>query len=222
LVDSYIKPGLLDWIKSSFRSSPLFVRLYPHAAYTDLPLIDLEEAVVLPANPNWWKNLTIHNGTRTGSVYLLEDCLPSKETSLQYWEYRFTGIRKLETIVSRDHNGHLSMMLEEVNVRDNSSGFIIGRCIHLDTNEPFGTPFEEATLKHLDLAINVYFKTSIAQRMTASLAKGDKVDATYRTHLLRIENIPFPSLFLFAQTFFLSKNLVKEWLEDQFHLTVTE
>lgn len=221
VTDGYIQPKLINWLRESFASSPLFVRVYPHVSYERVPPLRLEEAIVLPANPNWWKNLTIHNGIKEGTGYLLEDCSPSKECAQQYWEYRFRGIRKLETIASRDNKGHLSMMLEEINVRDINNGFIIGRCIHLDTNDPVGTPFDESILNHLDLAINVYSEATINVRLQETLAKGKIVDASYRTHLLRIENIPFASLFLFAQTFFLSTVLVREWLEDQFQLTIS-
>lgn len=40
------------------------------------------------------------------------------------------------------------------------------------------------------------------------------VDATFRTHLYRIERIPFPSLFAFAERFLLSRVLLREWIND--------
>lgn len=216
VVDSYIKPIFIDWLTEEFRTAPLFLRIFPHTVYDSLPPFRIEEATVIPTDPHWWKKLSLYNNTRTGGSYFLEDCPFSGETAEQSWEYAVDKIRKLETIVSRDNSGRLSMMLEELSERSRNHGFIIGRCIHLDTFNPVGTSFEEAMLAHLDLAINVYCGEAIDIRLTGSLAKGKVVDADYRTHLLRIENIPFKALFAFAKIFFQSNTLVKEWLQDQF------
>ena len=40
--------------------------------------------------------------------------------------------------------------------------------------------------------------------------------ATYRTHLLRVNGIPFESIFKFAYAFFKSKQLVDEWKAAEF------
>ncbi len=91
---------------------------------------------------------------------------------------------------------------------------MVGRCIHLDTHAPSGTPKGDARLAHLDLAINVYRGADRAARMANTLQHGKSQDATYRTHLYRIEGVPFPALFVFAVLFLKSKTLLGEWLDD--------
>lgn len=50
--------------------------------------------------------------------------------------------------------------------------------------------------------------------MNNTLQRGKTQDATYRTHLYRIENIPFPALFTFTEMFVRSKVLFREWATD--------
>lgn len=216
IIDSYIKPSIVCWSKETFPDSPLYIRLNPHLAYDSCPPQLLEEVILMPANPNWWKNLELHNNTRTGASYTLEDCDPSPETLQQFWEYRIERLRRLDVSATRNTNGNLSMMLEELSEPNINDGFIIGKCIHLDTNDPFGTTFSESYLNHLDLAINVYCGGAIKQRFDDNLVRGRVVDASYRTHLLRIENIPFPALLAYVEMFFDTKILVREWFLDQF------
>jgi len=91
---------------------------------------------------------------------------------------------------------------------------MIGRCIHLDTYAPPGTSQGAARLAHLDLAINVYRGVDRAARIGNTLQHGKAQDATYRTHLYRIEDVPFPALFAFAALLLKSKTLLGEWLGD--------
>lgn len=108
------------------------------------------------------------------------------------------------------------MMIEELSQID-THGLLFGRCIHLDTDSKFGTPFEFAQLNHLDLAINIYEGEAANKRLGDNLAAGNvTTDASYRTHLLRIEGIPFKGLFGFVIAFFRSQTLISEWFEDQF------
>jgi hypothetical protein len=125
-------------------------------------------------------------------------------------------LRRLEVIAKRDNNGNLSMMIEEI-TGINDNGLMFGRMIHLDTDSTFGTDFNNSNLNHLDLAINVYENDIAAKRLKDNLANGKKtVDSSYRTHLLRIENIPFKGLFGFLVSFFKSQTLMNEYFEDQF------
>ena len=106
---------------------------------------------------------------------------------------------------------------QELSIRDQRSGFIVGRCIHLDSRSPEGTPFDQVELDHIDLAINVYQDNALDARFEQRLDDGGKiVDASYRTHLLRIDGARFPVLFDCALGFFLSTTLLLEWLQAQF------
>ncbi len=111
----------------------------------------------------------------------------------------------------RTQDRYLSMMIEELPAPDAGNGLMIGRCIHLDTDAKAGSPANAAQVLHLDLAINVYIDAARPKRMTNTLHHGKAEDATIRTHLYRIENIPFLALFDFAELFFKSRFLLNEW-----------
>jgi hypothetical protein len=111
------------------------------------------------------------------------------------------------------------MMVEEIVDRRSTREPVLGRCIHWDTEAPVGASPSQARVKHLDLAINVYRGEAADRRLTQSLgADARVVDATFRTHLLRIEDIPPQALLGFASQFFVSSLLTLEWFEDQFQL----
>jgi len=170
---------------------------------------------LIPANPNWWKNLRIWKGNKEGASYILEDCSP-KDNLTQYWDFHIKRVRRLDVIAKRSNGGNLSMMIEEITDIDDY-GLMYGRMIHLDTDSPIGTDFDNAVLNHLDLAINIYEKDDARKRGKCNLADGVKTTgASYRTHLLRVENIPFKALLSYAMLFFKSEILTKEWIEDQF------
>lgn len=215
--DEYLNPALYSLCKKTFPSSPIFIRLDPTKRYSSQPLFQINEEILIPANPNWWKNLNIHKRSKEGASYILYPKELSKESHQEYWEYKVEGVRRLDVIAKRNNNGNLSMMIEELSDKDSDVGITIGRCIHLDTDDAMGTPFSESTVNHLDLAINVYEGDAAKNRYMGNLAQGVKVEnATFRTHLLRIENIPLKSIFLFVMVFFKSKTLISDWFSDQF------
>lgn len=221
LIDSELNPLLYTWTKENFTDKPLYIRANPYKVYNDIPPQRIFESISMPANPNWWKNLSIYNRNKEGACYILDDCSP-KENMKQYWELHVKNILRLEVVAKRNNNGNLSMMIEEITGID-GKGLRFGRMIHLDTDSPYGTDFENATLNHLDLAINVYEGENAVSRGDDNLASGDKtIDASFRTHLLRVENIPFKALFGFVTSFFKSQTLINLWLEDQFQMPPIE
>ena len=113
------------------------------------------------------------------------------------------------------------MMLEELSEykhpTDNNQEYVIGRMIHLDTDAQVGAPFANAVLNHIDLAYNLYIDDEATARLGQELCAGEPVqNATRRTHILRIEGIPFSSIFKIAQSFFKSRTLTDEWIETEF------
>ncbi|MCE7044394.1 hypothetical protein [Dyadobacter sp. CY312] len=215
-LDYALNPLIASWAISNFPDKKIYLRANPHKYFDKQPLQSISESVLMPANPSWWRKLTIHNRTKEGASYILEDCSP-KDNIQQYWELHIKKIKRLEVIVKRSNNGNLSMMIEEITDIDNH-GLLFGRCIHLDTDSKFGTDFENSVLNHLDLAINIYEGDAAKKRLYDNLASGTvTTDASYRTHLLRIEQISFKALFGFVVSFFKSQTLINEWLEDQFY-----
>ena len=215
LLDYTLNPSILAWAKDKFEGKPLYIRANPYKVFITQPPQRLFESILMPANPNWWKQLTIFNRCKEGAAYELENCSP-KENLQQFLEYNIKAIRRLEIIAKRNNNGNFSMMIEEI-TDIGSSGLLFGRMIHMDTDSPYGKDFEQSTLNHLDLAINIYEGETAKKRLEDNLARGEKtVYASFRTHLLRIEDIPFKGLFGFVTSFLESQTLVNEWFEDQF------
>jgi hypothetical protein len=208
-----LRPQIPAWARSQFPASPRYLRLDPRNWYPDQPTMLLQEAAIVPADPSWMQTLALFPGMKTFAAYVLEDCDPKADMA-QYRDYHLRQVRRLEVTARRREADYLSMMLEELPRPDDRNGLMVGRCIHLDTRAPVGTPMIEARLQHLDLAINVYRGERREDRMQDSLQNGKVCDATYRTHLYRIEDISFPALFVFANMFLKSGVLLGEWLAD--------
>ncbi|WP_162930094.1 hypothetical protein [Pseudophaeobacter sp. EL27] len=168
---------------------------------------------MVPANPRWLSDFSLRKNMKDCAVYQLLKRAP-KEGVREYWEYNVKHLRRLEVHVQRRDENYLSMLIEELPREDDPNGLMIGRCIHLDTRDPVGTPLSEVTMQHLDLAINVYEGDDRRKRFEQTLKQGKVQDATYRTHLLRIEGTPFVSLFGFCEMFFGSKVLFSEWITE--------
>ena len=199
--------------RSQFSMAPRYLRLDPQAWYAEQPMMRLEEAAIVPADPSWMRTLGLFPGMKDFAAYVLEDC-DLKADMAQYRDFHLGRIRRLEVSAQRRKPDYLTMMLEELPRGDDPNGLMVSRCIHLDTLAPVGTPMAEARLQHLDLAINIYRGDDRQARMDDSLQNGKVRDATYRTHLYRSEGIPFPVLFTFAGMFFRSQVLLGQWLAD--------
>lgn len=216
-LEPFLNSAIYTISKTSFPNSKFFIRLNPLFASTSKPLFMINEEVLRPANPHWWRKLNIHRRHKEGASYKLFPKEPTKDDYQDYWEYHALGIRRLDVIAKRNGNGNLSMMIEELSDREIESGYTIGRCIHLDTDDPIGTEFSHSVVNHMDLAINVYSGHDSDSRYQTNLAEGGKVtDATFRTHLIRMENVPLKFVIVLAHLFFDSNSLVAEWFCDQF------
>ena len=216
-LDAFLTPELLRWAQAEFPDVSTYVRLDPWFAEPEQPPEPLREAAVRPARPGWWTTLALRNREGDGGHYVLQDSVqPSPATRDEYWEYHVRGVRSFEVHAKRDSSGNLSMMLEEVAEARTSNGTLIGRCVHLDTDALPGTDQHAAPLNHLDLAINVYFDDATTRRKETRLCDGRVEDASVRTHLLRVEGVPFAAIAEFARQFFHSSVLLQEWMRDQF------
>lgn len=215
VLSSYLNPGVLDWAAVAYPNCPAYLRLDPYEFHEAEPLDTLEEAVVSPSNPYWVSKFEIFPGCKEYAEYVLEPC-DAREDHEQFNEYQSKGIRRLEVHAQRSKANYLSMMIEELPTPDADNGLMISRMIHLDTLDPIHTPISEVRLQHLDLAVNVYHAADRGIRFGHRLRQGKVLDASFRTHLFRIEGVPFLSVFEFCEMFFNSKLLFTEWREDVF------
>lgn len=207
-----LEPTIPNWAREAYPDAPLFIRLDPTRHFEAEPLHSLTEAAMVPANPHWMETLALFADTSTYAQYdLLGDL--NAEGLDAYLDFSVRHVRRLEVRATRREADYLSMIIEELPQADAANGLMIGRCIHLDTWAPIGSPMKDAQLQHLDLAINVYASGDRALRLSNTLQHGQSQSANFRTHLLRIEAIPFPALFAFAEMFFRSRSLVSEWMD---------
>lgn len=215
-VDFLDRP-ILNYIDQLSKHYKTFVRINPYVVNEGLPALVLKEHLIIPLKYRCIENLTLYNGESTGSHYVLHEDEPCSTDYLKQKsreEYR-NGIRSLEVSVGRNNDGNLHMMLEEVNCSfEYGTKYISTKCIHLDTDDKIGTPYTKSVLNHIDLAINVYSEEAFQIRKNQKLKDGKIEDATFRTHLLRLEKVPFTTLFDLANLFFGSAVLVKNWLDD--------
>ncbi|MCR3906659.1 MAG: hypothetical protein NUK62_06540 [Tenericutes bacterium] len=178
-------------------------------------LSSLEEAAINPSNPKWTESFSIHNGLFEGASYELrednDDEMDIGKKCFKDNDY-LRGIRRIESIAKRKNNGRFSMMIEELSIE---YGILVGRCIHLDSQDPIGTNFFEAILSHIDYAINVYGE--IHNRLNIRMDKKEKYDASLRGHLFRIENYPFYKLPDLTYLLFKSKLLTEDWATATFN-----
>ena len=212
-LDPMLPASLVQTMATAYEGKPLFVRLDPQQAWTQRPQQVLMETTMVPANPRWWSTLALHIKETTGGKYeLIPPTSPSEDLD-GYWEYHAKGIRRIETIAQRKKAVHLTFMLEEL--QEVRPGLLVGRCIHLDTSEGVGTSPAVAPVLHADLAINVYEDNRAKDRLDSDL-RTDKVKATFRTHLLRAEDVPFEIAALWSRLFFVSRELRLDLFADQF------
>jgi hypothetical protein len=216
-LDLSLKPVIFTLTKSAFPTAPVYIRLDPQQVYDSQPAANFCESVLIPANPNWWRQLRIHHRSKEGCSYILDSPSTPHEDLDRYWDFHVRGVRRLDVVAKRNSSNNLSMMIEELSYPMNKKNLLIGRCIHLDTDSPYGSSFSEAVVNHLDLAINVYENDDVTKRLDSNLANGNKVtDATFRSHLFRIEGIPLVCLIPYCLMFFQSRSLTGEWISDQF------
>jgi hypothetical protein len=210
---SFLSPGIVSWAKTKFPTIPIYVRLNPYWFQKTKPQRLLTEATLVPANPRWLGDLSLRRGMKEFAAYELHDRSP-RESLSEYKDYRMRGIRRLEVYAARRNDGYLSMLVEELPRPDEENGLMVARCVHLDTRDPVGTPLREVVVQHLDLAVNVYCGDDRKSRFAQTMQRGKVQDATFRTHLLRVEGAPLESLFEFCAMFLRSAVLLDEWVSE--------
>ena len=225
-IDRYLDSRIPRYLIDKYGPDEIYIRIEPYVVSEIAPPMSLEEEFLRPPNPNWAQILRIFPGKSEGCEVFLPE--PSDVAAIandpkkkkQYWEYDIRKIRKLEINAGmkiENDKKHFSMSLEELSEESLSEGKLIGRYIHLDALDAYDMPFQKIKLNHLDLAINVYKEEKISERKNCSLASGGVItDASYRTHIIRIDNIMFSDLLEIARLFFKSETMVEEWIEIQF------
>lgn len=176
--------------------------------------------VIQPINPKCLSHFELSR-RYTGGYYDFSYPNPKYEGSKIYMlDYKLSNKIALENkrleVILKHRKQDLSMMLEEI-FYDEFHQQIVGKCIHLDIIDAYGKDITKMKMKHIDLAINIYINENINIRLNQRISDGFKVtDADYRTHLIRLEEIPFLDMIKIVYLFMDSKSLVIDWIDNQF------
>lgn len=210
-IDSWLPKAIPTFLLKKYSKDQISIRIHPYDIYTNEPKESIEKATFRPPDPHWIKNISLHLGEKKGSKFVPIENSDDYDECLDY----LSQIKMFETFATARKGNHFNMSLEEL--KSYGDNILIGRYIHLDSLDALNKPFQEARLSHLDLAINVYENESRELRLNQELSSGGKIEsASYRTHLIRIDNIMFADLIEIAHRFFTSKSLIKKWEEEQF------
>ena len=210
---SGLNSRLSEWIALELPDCPLFVRVNPDiVSDTQLPQLLTEELQINPHNLDW-ASFKFKDALFTAVQYDLQDIEISLETRAEFWDYKIRGIRSLQISTSRNDK-YRSFMIEELNDKNGDDEILIGKCIHFDSKSFDDSKIHEQVLDHLDLAINVYETGNRTLRLNETLCNGKITDADYRTHFLRIDNVPFKSVPVFLLLFLSGTILTNKYLND--------
>lgn len=212
-IDSFLPLPTLDLL---LRSAPdlarLYLRLHPERVSTEKPPEQVNEEVIRPIDPGWWRHGRVYRNSPTGLFLALQPPVSPSDDLARYWDYHSRGIRKLEMSVIRRGGNYLTVMVEELQQIDQA---VFGRCLHTDVQMRVGVPLKDLNAEHLDVSINWYPGELGAKRLAARLDQGQKVDAELHTHLARVDGSGFVLLFPCGASFFQSPVLCREWLDAQ-------
>lgn len=216
----YMSADLMNYLLDIYFDN-LLVHVSPYHIYKiDQTQSYIEKGVLRPINPKYINNFRLQKGY-TGGLYdfsYMNDKLKHNEIyvrSFSICQTTLVNSQGLEVIVIERKND-MSMMIEEL-VINRTENHLVGYCIHLDILNALGKNLTKMKINHIDLAINIYEGQDMLRRVDEKLCDGKKTtDATYRTHLLRIENIPFLDMIKIASMFLQSQCLVMDWIDDQF------
>ncbi len=215
-VDESLEPPLLQQLED--RGLTYYVRVNPYYIYEAYPPILIKEAAWRKPSPKWHNAIGIKPNKNDGFSYYIPEDVDIKTHPYEYIDRYFLHILRLEGEYKRERDGYFSMMVEELKEVSHpflEEFYIIGRMIHLDSIED-GEDGLNAKLKHIDLAVNIYTGDDAINRVNERLENGGKiVDATYRSHILRLNDALLSDIIPFS-TFFESKYLQDEWIKDMF------
>lgn len=179
-----------------------------------------KHGVIRPIDTKYINCFNLEKGF-TGGLYdfsYMNEVLKDNETyyrSFKICQTSLVGSQGLEVVV-KNRNKDMSMMLEEL-VINKFENYLTGYCVHLDILNAYKCDLTCMKVNHIDLAINIYENKDMEHRLHEKLSDGKKLTkASYRTHLLRLENIPFLDIIKIISLFMKSQCLVMDWINDQF------
>lgn len=216
---SFTMETLYDYLFSRYKLIDIKVSPYNIHSIQDTSSY-CRSGVIQPINPKCLNHFVLSKKF-TGGYYDYSYPNPKykglRTYMIEYLLLKKTPIenKRLEVIIKHRKND-MSMMLEEI-YYDEFHQQVVGKCIHLDIIDAFGEDITQMNLNHIDLAINIYINENKYDRLNQRISDGTTVtDADYRTHLLRLAEIPFLDVLKIIYLFMDSKSLVIDWIDNQF------
>ena len=212
----FISEGLIEYLLRTYND--FGIHISPHHIYEKATSKEyIQRGMIKPIDPKCINRFILQKGF-TGGYYDFSYVNPKFANNEIYWRsFRvspaFEHSQGLDVVVN-SRNNDMSMMLEELTMYEN---YMVGYCVHLDILDAIGKDLTKLQINHIDLAINIYEKQDIYARLKNRLCDGQKVaNASYRTHLVRLENIPFGDIIKIISMFMKTHCLVMDWIDDQF------
>ena len=166
-------------------------------------------------DPHWKSRKQLRKG-QTGSVfepsYYVEDLLVDEVYCYFIEKIWDVGSIRLEvSIKNNDKNGFI-ILVEELKYLF-TDAILVGRCIHLDISE--GEIDSNSIMNHIDFAINYYLGESENERLGVNISTGgDVVEASFRSHVIRLNEVRFEQFPKLCVSFINNKRLAMEFIYD--------
>ena len=187
----FMPQGLIEYLLNTY--DQFDIHISPYHIYDKLTSSEcLQSGWIKPIDPNCIRNFRLKKGF-TGGFYNFS-YMNAKYVNKDLYCSSFRTSKIFGKSIGLDvaiteRNDDMSMMLEEITI---SEGSICGYCVHLDMLDAIGKDLTKLCANHIDLAINIYEGEQKERRLEKNLSSGGKVaDASYRTHMVRLENILF-------------------------------
>lgn len=217
-IDELVEPYLLKNIEA--RDITYYVRLNPLFYYDQKPPFLIKDEAWRKPSPKWVNAIGIKPNCKDGFSYYIPDDIDINTNGYEHYDRYILGIFRLEGEYKRLRDGYFSMMVEELKEVKHpfcEDYYLIGRMIHLDSDESCEKGLD-TKLKHIDLALNLYTGDNAIKRRNERLENGGRiVDASFRSHILRMNDTKLSDVILFS-TFFKSKSLQNEWIKEMFNI----
>ena len=217
-----INPQLINYLKKKYPDKTLLVRIDKNNYGANVTEF-IYETIIRSERSNWYKNMLIYNNENKIGEYTYPETIidlgcNKEQADLFISKMQENGYKEkdgyiLQTFFKRDNNNLLSGSIEEMKMLK-SDNTLVSKYLHLTSTSIVGTEWCDGVLAHIDGAVNVYFDDNAKDRLSKNLK--EKVQADYRTHLFRIDNIPITELLPIAKLFFKGLALVEEWESDSF------
>ena len=200
----------------SLNPTEIKVHVDPYRYYDNNLHAFCTKGIVRWLDPHWKSRKLLYSG-QTGGIYdpsypvenLISDDAYNYLMRAKIWD---SGSVRLEVSVKNNKKNGCTILLEELYYIF-KDGILTGRCIHMDIIED-GID-SNSIMNHIDFAINYYLNSKETKRLTSSITNNEEfVEASFRTHVVRLNKIKFESFPRLCISFIKNKRLSMEFLYD--------